>query len=265
MLRSVWCPERGRGEGRGLLARYKISEILPFKITFRMSSDPLSFFAGDCSSSSESEDDGEAKGSGAVCDGSEIAGTSDGDKLPSPETLFATVNRPSFLKEPNPSNVNWDRFVKKNRDDYENVHAVEGAAGQYAAIAPPEEDDSSKHNKAVHSSLSAAIVRTYSNTDGEISAPPVRYTAKEMEAKFKTVSDSLGVDVDGAGSKGATKRGAELEVAPEEQELKKQKVENFRQKEKRKRALGQASRGTSYVEEEKRVLRQHFATDMVMN
>ncbi|PFX28142.1 UPF0690 protein C1orf52-like [Stylophora pistillata] len=42
---------------------------------------------------------------------------------------------------------------------------------------------------------------------------------------------------------------------------KKQKTENFRQKEKRKRDEGQTSRGKSYVEEEKRILRQHFAAD----
>lgn len=42
---------------------------------------------------------------------------------------------------------------------------------------------------------------------------------------------------------------------------KKQKTENFRQKEKRKRDEGQSSRGKSYVEEEKRILRQDFIDD----
>ena len=44
-----------------------------------------------------------------------------------------------------------------------------------------------------------------------------------------------------------------------ESEAKKKKVENFQQKEKRKRDLGQASREKSYVEEEKRILRQGFS------
>ena len=39
------------------------------------------------------------------------------------------------------------------------------------------------------------------------------------------------------------------------------KVENFQQKEKRKRDLGQASREKSYVEEEKRILRQAFSAE----
>lgn len=42
---------------------------------------------------------------------------------------------------------------------------------------------------------------------------------------------------------------------------KKQKTENFRQKEKRKRDQGQSSRGKSYVEEEKRILRQDFSAE----
>ena len=46
---------------------------------------------------------------------------------------------------------------------------------------------------------------------------------------------------------------------------KKLKTETFRQKEKRKRDVGQSSRGKSYVEEEKRILRQAFATDEVMS
>lgn len=39
---------------------------------------------------------------------------------------------------------------------------------------------------------------------------------------------------------------------------KKKKVESFQQKEKRKRDLGQATSDKSFVEEEKRILRQNF-------
>jgi len=42
---------------------------------------------------------------------------------------------------------------------------------------------------------------------------------------------------------------------------KSKKTENFRQKEKRKRDQGQSSRGKSYVEEEKRILRQDFSAE----
>lgn len=222
-----------------------------------MSADPLSFFAGEASSSSESEGE---EGEGESQPGAEVA--PDPNKLPSPSTLFATVKKPSFLSNPGDRQVDWDQFVKNDAEDDENVHLEEGA-GRYSAIAPPKDlDDGAKHNKMVHSSLSAAIVRTYSSTDGEISAPPVRYTTKEVDAKFRTVSDS--VEGGGAGEvpQGGKRAGPDL---ASEGDLKKQKTENFRQKEKRKRNLGQTSRGTSYVEEEKRVLRQQFATDEVMN
>ena len=50
----------------------------------------------------------------------------------------------------------------------------------------------------------------------------------------------------------------------EESAPKKQKTENFRQKEKRKRDQGQSARGKSYVEEEKRILRQEFSAEWIV-
>ena len=50
-------------------------------------------------------------------------------------------------------------------------------------------------------------------------------------------------------------------ITTEESAPKRQKSENFRQKEKRKRDHGQSSRGKNYVEEEKRVLRQEFSAE----
>jgi hypothetical protein len=235
-----------------------------------MSADPLSFFAGDDSSSSDSEG-GEEGGVGQPERLEEAS--QDPDRLPSPSTLFSTVKKPSFLSDPNDRLVDWDRFVKNDATDAENIH-FGGGSGQYSAIAPPTDlvEEDSKHSKHVHSSLSAAIVRTYSNTGGEISAPPVRYSASEVDAKFRTVSNATSEGVGTGGeSQGGRKEGlqgskrAGSDLAAEEGDAKKLRAENFRQKEKRKRSLGQASRGTSYVEEEKRVLRQQFATDEVMN
>lgn len=228
--------------------------------------DPLSFFAGEDSSSSESDDEGRL---GKIKTGTaddEIK-PSDPNRLPSPDTLFATVRKPSFLSNPDERHVDWEKFVKNDAEDGENVHLSGDRGGNYAAIAPPTnmDDSSTKHNTMVHSSLSAAIVKTYSNTDVEISAPPVRYTTNQVEAKFRTVSnDEEGV---GAGQvpQGVKRQGPVPAAKVVEGETKKQKTENFRQKEKRKRVIGQTSRGTSYVEEEKRVLRQQFATDEVMN
>ena len=232
-----------------------------------MSADPLSFFAGEDSSSSESEDGGgrsDLKDSDAL----HSADTVDNpNKLPSPDTLFATVKKPSFLTNPNQRHVDWDQFVKNDSTEFdESVHLAGGAGGRYSAIAPPKDldEESKKHSSKIRSSLSAAIINTFSNTGGEISAPPVRYTANEVDPSFRTVSAEAEVP-----SQQSSKRAGPSLGEGEAQEggdaQKKQKVGNFRQKEKRKRDLGQTSRGKSYVEEEKRVLRQHFATDEVMN
>ena len=154
------------------------------------SADPLSFFAGEDSSSSESEGE-EDKGPGDE-DSSGKPSSSNANKLPSPDSLFATVKTPSFLTDPSKKDINWDHFVKK---DEPNVHLSEGGEN-YAAIAPPK--DLGEHNRKVHTSLSAAIVRTYSNTGGEISAPPIRYSTNDVDAKFRTVSD--GVDLASGGA-----------------------------------------------------------------
>lgn len=222
------------------------------------STDPLSFFAGDDSSSSES---GEEEGTGDQDnDPSSDPAAANPNKLPSPDSLFASVKKPSFLTDPSKRDVDWDKFVKNDTEDLTNIHTEEGS--NYAAIAPPK--DGVAGSKKVHSSLSAAIVRTYSNTDGSISAPPVRYSSNDVDAKFRTVSDAgeggVAAEVGDKRTRSAPGDNEEVEAG-----TKKQKTENFRQKEKRKRDMGQTSRGKSYVEEEKRVLRQHFATDEVMN
>ncbi len=225
-------------------------------------SDPLSFFAGDDSSDSESEnEDNKARKQDAVP--SSLPPTSD-NKLPSPNTLFASVGKPSFLNNSSRSYVNWDKFLKNDAEPVEpNIH-LSGSGQNYAAIAPPKDlnDESSSSKRKVHSSLTAAIVNTYSNTGGEISAPPVRYSTEDVDPKFRMVSDEGGVASSEVPPISGKHNMSDLEV---EGSSKKQKTENFRQKEKRKRDSGQTSRGKSYVEEEKRVLRQQFGADEVMS
>ena len=224
-------------------------------------SDPLSYFAGEGSSSSDSdEESGEQEVKEVPPEEPKT------DKLPPPDSLFATVGKPSFLYDPSAGDVDWDKLVKNNTAEAElNVHSSDG---RYAAIAPPSDagqEDGSKHNKKVHSSLTAAIVNTYSTTSGEISAPPVRYTTKDVDPKFRTVSDRPDSG-DGEGVVGKRDHpSADSSAMAEPGTSKKQKLQNFRQKEKRKRDEGQSSRGKSYVEEEKRILRQDFSTDEVMS
>ena len=217
-------------------------------------SDPLSFFAGEDSSDSESEGEQEPKEATE-----KVEEVDRPDKLPSPDTLFATVGRPSFLNTsltPSDRDVNWDRFVKN--DTEENVHSD----GTHAAVAPPTGLDDSRRN--ISSSLSIAIASTYTTPSHEISAAPVKYDTTKA-----TDDDSYGGDSDQPGLEerlppaSGTKR--PFSSSKDDVLKKKAKTDSFRQKEKRKRDMGQTSRGKSYVEEEKRILRQTFSTDEVMS
>lgn len=229
--------------------------------------DPLSFFAGEDSSDSETERDPEPEKQPE-----KVEEDSRPDKLPSPDTLFATVGRPSFLSTSlNPSNreVNWDRFVKN--DTEENIHSD----GTHAAIAPPSDLENSRGN--ISSSLSIAIASTYTTPSHEISAAPVKYSNPKTDNDEENVgvSDAAVVNRDEERSStstavAGTKRGVSVKDSDGDGDgdgsaKKKSKTETFRQKEKRKRDVGQSSRGKSYVEEEKRILRQAFATDEVMS
>ena len=225
--------------------------------------DPLSFFAGEDSSDSENEGDPEP-----VKQPERVEEDSRPDKLPSPDTLFATVGRPSFLStslDPSDREVNWDRFVKN--DTEENIHSD----GTHAAIAPPSDLENSRGN--ISSSLSIAIASTYTTPSHEISAAPVKYPNPKTDDNDENVgvSDASVVNRDEEISStstavAGTKRGVSVRDGDGDGSAKKKsKTETFRQKEKRKRDVGQSSRGKSYVEEEKRILRQAFATDEVMS
>ena len=211
-----------------------------------MSSDPLAFFAAEDSSCSESDSGDEEKA--AAQDkkvGEESLSAPESpkgvDKLPSPDTLFATVGRPAFLDNPLDGHINWDRFVKTPDPPPEpNVHS----SAHYVAIPPPKEENLGGSAKTAGAGMDT------------ISAPPIRYNAPS-EQKL-TVSNKLPSE-EGTGVKRANKSGESDETMSN----KKLKSETFRQKEKRKRDLGQSSRGKSYVEEEKRILRQQYKLDEV--
>lgn len=77
---------------------------------------------------------------------------------------------------------------------------------------------------------------------------PVRYSSGEKRPKSA-------VD----GEDGTVNEDLEENKAKKEK-INEKKDESFKQKEKRKRDLGQASRGKSYVEEEKRILREGYSS-----
>ena len=131
--------------------------------------------------------------------------------------------------------MDWDRLIKNvEYASEENVHA----SGNYAAIPPPEELDNDPRS--------------------EISAAPVKYAvpdASKLDPKMMSVSsDASATD---RSSQAPSKRGKEGSPPS----AKKLKGDTFRDKEKRKRDLGMSSRGKSFVEEEKRILRQEFGKD----
>ena len=180
------------------------------------------------------EDDSEAEKNGA-------------DKLPSPDSLFKSVGRPSFLADPNDKFIDWDRFVKASSepDEETGVHDGDG----YAAIPPPA--SLATGGGRVTSKLTRTILGTGNDTAVEYSSPPVTYNNGPVSSeRGAPVEKSVGeTGVNQAVKPGQEgKRASEKPGAPP---AKRAKGELFRIKEKRKRDIGQTSRGKSYVEEEK--------------
>ncbi|XP_065916728.1 UPF0690 protein C1orf52 homolog [Dysidea avara] len=196
--------------------------------------DPLSFFAQD-TSSSESEDE-ESKKPAVVEDSSESESefTSTGQrKLTAPDKLFADVNKPDFLNTP--QYLDWDKYTKNLPED--NIHETEN----YAAIPPPKE----------------GIMLTSGET---ITGQAVKYSDPETD-KTRDLGSTKILDVNASIELGMKR----TQATEDDSSAKKAKVETFREKERRKRNMGMQSRGKSYVEEEKRILRQQFSTDQQLN
>ncbi|XP_020612444.1 UPF0690 protein C1orf52 homolog isoform X2 [Orbicella faveolata] len=192
--------------------------------------DPLSFFtAGDSSSSSDSESDKDAEEHEEGTLTSNSSGRKPSltkTKLPSPTTLFATVGRPAFLESKEESHVDWDSLSKRYEPNTYSAPPV-----QFSSVA--ESRESEEYEDAV---ISSAPVK-YGKEISDIQKHLVIHDKRSVKVALNILND----------------RG---ESTP-----KKQKTDNFRQKEKRKRDQGQSSRGKSYVEEEKRVLRQDFSAE----
>ena len=161
------------------------------------------------------------------------------NKLPSPDTLFTMISRPHFLTTHiDPHHINWDKLTKNTTQDnnssitdQSDAHEARSSS-KYTAIPPP------------------THINESSNTS-EISKAPVRYVIEKEENENEVAV---------TGERG-TKAGSKRSQDDDETalgETKKQKVETFREKEKRKRDLGMSSRGKNFVEEEKRILREQF-------
>lgn len=152
--------------------------------------------------------------------------------MPSPSTLFSTVKRPDFLHTHTSNQVDWDSLAK-------NIDATDAPPtsdnDQFNAVPPPP-----KHDEEV-------------DPRAEISSDPVKYSMPSntrIDPKLLTVSSDSDTS--------SNKRHAPQTNDKDLPSTKKPKAESFKEKEKRKRDLGMSSRGKSYVEEEKRILREQY-------
>ncbi|KAG5850052.1 hypothetical protein ANANG_G00078160 [Anguilla anguilla] len=204
-----------------------------------MSYDDLSGSSSSSSSDSEEEGPASSKKKGGKDptehskDGSH-QGTkraASGCPLPKPDDLFKSVSKPSFLYNPLNKHIDWEsRAVKAPEEP-----AKEFKVWKTNAVPPPQ---------------------TY--VTEKKSAPP----GMDMAIKWSNIYEDNGEDAPQPASGNA--RFLPDEETPvqsdEEQDkslsAKKKKVESFQQKEKRKRDMGQATSDKSFVEEEKRILRQ---------
>ncbi|MBN3313248.1 CA052 protein, partial [Atractosteus spatula] len=204
------------------------------------SQDPLSFFAAYGSSSeSDSESDCE-QGAQAAGRTRQRSAPQQGDTqavagavaLPKPDDLFRSISKPSFLYNPLNKQIDWEsRTVKAPEEP-----AKEFKPWKTNAVPPPQ-----------------------SYATQEKSAPPGR----DMAVKWSNMYEDNGDDAPQLAGACAhfLPEGEELTDSDEDKHspsAKKRKVESFQQKEKRKREVGQASSEKSFVEEEKRILRQSF-------
>ncbi|XP_061539788.1 UPF0690 protein C1orf52 homolog [Phycodurus eques] len=157
------------------------------------------------------------------------------NRLPKPDDLFNSVSKPAFLYNPLNKEIDWDNLT---------VKAPEEAPREFKpwltnAVPPPQ---------------------SYAAEPEKKKGPP---PGMDMAIKWSNVYEDNGEDAPNAHT------GKAQFLPPEEQHVdsdedsktssssaKKRRVESFQQKEKRKRDMGQATSDKSFVEEEKRILRQ---------
>ncbi|KAI8491523.1 hypothetical protein Bbelb_307230 [Branchiostoma belcheri] len=241
--------------------------------------DPLALFAGeDSDSDSDSSENGDAQAA-KNAQGTEIKKpqSKPANALPDPLSLLATTGRPSFLDRPHERGIDWERRTVKAPEPVSREYGREGELPADEEYVP----------YSYRAKGSAALPAVSSHTTAETYEPPPPAEdptsegdriQKEMRAwnslyqyepqslvrvseEDKAVAKMIAEEavLENMELNAAQKRAAEEDRESERGATnKKLKSESFRQKEKRKRDLGMANREKSYVEEEKRILRQSF-------
>ncbi|KAL1022763.1 hypothetical protein UPYG_G00031980 [Umbra pygmaea] len=215
----------------------------PDSFHYFMSYDDLS----DSSDSSDSDEEGHktargkgegnASGSGNKSLQHAAKRAASGAPLPKPDDLFKSVSKPSFLYNPLNKQIDWEsRAVKAPEEP-----AKEFKVWKTNAVPPPQTyaTEAEKPKKGAPPGMDMAIKWSNIYEDNGDDAPQPH----TGNAIFLPTEEQLS-DSDDGGDKGSAS-------------AKKRRVESFQQKEKRKRDLGQATSDKSFVEEEKRILRQN--------
>lgn len=162
--------------------------------------------------------------------------SADGAPLPKPDELFETVSRPAFLYNPLNKEIDWDNLVVKPPEEA----PKEFTPWKTNAVPPPQSYTAApepERKKGPPPGMDMAIKWSNVYEDNGEDAP-----AHSGKARFLPPEEQL----------------SESDEEPEKSgtSTKKKRIETFQQKEKRKRDMGQATSDKTFVEEEKRILRQ---------
>ncbi|XP_048831915.1 UPF0690 protein C1orf52 homolog [Brienomyrus brachyistius] len=214
--------------------------------------DPLHYFMSNddlsgSSSDSESETDRETrkrKGTGSDLRGGGEEGhgtkrTAGGAPLPKPDVLFKSVSKPAFLYNPLNKHIDWESRIVKAPEE----PAKEFKVWKTNAVPPPQ-SYTPEVKKTAPPGMDMAIKWSNVYEDNGDDAPQPAAGKAIFLPEEEAVDDPCDSDED--------------KTMDPSKSGKKRKVESFQQKEKRKRDLGQATSDKSFVEEEKRILRQNF-------
>lgn len=207
----------------------------------------INFFMGydDLSDSSDSSDDEgpessktkqEASASSNVSAQQGTKRASGGTPLPKPDDLFKSVSKPTFLYNPLNKQIDWESRILKAPAEAPKEFKV----WKTNAVPPPESYATEEKKKGPPPGMDMAIKWSNVYEDNGDDAPQAAAKARFLPEEEDQFSDPESDD-DKNSSKSA----------------KKQRVETFQQKEKRKRDMGQATSDKTFVEEEKRILRQN--------
>ena len=226
-----------------------------------MSADPLSFFtSNDDISDSDSEQEGESDDA----EENEVGKKRPDGVLPHPLTALAQAKTPEFVTSHIKADMDWDKMVKAapyvppkefkpweanlpsvetkatTKSKKPDLALVKGIPPTIAAVPPKLEPTKDRPSEAIDHAVTWSKMYKDSGFDSNSAKRP------RPEDEDEDLAGFCHTDVDAG------------KVAFQSKHLKISNPTSFRDKEKRKRDVGQSNRDKSFVEEEKRILRQGF-------